>query len=156
VLSCLKRGDSLVVWRLDRLCGSLKELIETLAAFDERGVRFISLTEKIDTAIPTCGVIDLLCALSAFEANLITERTKAGIEVARKKGKRPGRPPLTPNSEKVVKAKCLFLDPKNSLPDILKTLNISKATLHRYLNLGGNMKTDKKATLHPKRGRGYQ
>jgi DNA invertase Pin-like site-specific DNA recombinase len=91
--SYVREGDSLVVWRLDRLGRSLKHLIETVTALEERGVGFQRLQESIDTT--TSGgrlVFHIFGALAEFERNLIQERTRAGLAAARARGRQGGRP----------------------------------------------------------------
>ena len=93
VLGYLRAGDTLVVWRLDRLGRSLRHLIETIAALAERGIGFKSLTEQIDTTTPGGKLIfHVFGALAEFERDLIRERTKAGLEPARARGRVGGRP----------------------------------------------------------------
>jgi DNA invertase Pin-like site-specific DNA recombinase len=139
-LSHLREGDTFIVWRLDRLGRSLKHLIETVTMLKEQGIAFKSLTENIDTATATGTLVfQIFGALAEFERNLITERTIAGLEAARVRGRKGGRPRRNPSSGRVTLAKRLYRDPSISIPEILKTLNISKATLYRWLDLdGGN------------------
>ncbi len=132
-LSRLQRGDTFVVWRLDRLSTSLKDLIERMSKFNEQGVRFISLTEKIDTATGTNGLSDIFGAIYSFGKHLNTEQTMVGIQEARARGKKPGRPPKNPAAETVLLAKKLFAA-HTPISEILTTLNISRATLHRYIH----------------------
>src|ERR671938_1900812 len=137
-LSHLRPGDTFSVWRLDRLGRSLKHLIETVTKLKEHGVAFKSLTENIDTATATGTLVfQIFGALAEFERNLITERTVAGLDAARVRGRTGGRPPLQSSAGKVAMAKKLYRDRTLSIPEILKTLNISKATLYRWVNLGG-------------------
>ena len=137
-LSHLRAGDTFIVWRLDRLGRSLKHLIETVTALKEQDVAFKSLTENIDTSTATGNLVfQIFGALAEFERNLITERTIAGLEAARVRGRKGGRPRRNPSSGRVALAKRLYSDPTISIPEILKTLNISKATLYRWVNLGG-------------------
>jgi len=97
-LSYVRMGDILVVWRLDRLGRSLQHLIETIKELHNRGIGFRSLTEQIDTT--TSGgklIFHIFGALAEFERDLIRERTQAGLQAARERGKRGGRPKaLTP------------------------------------------------------------
>jgi DNA invertase Pin-like site-specific DNA recombinase len=137
-LSHLREGDALIVWRLDRLGRSLKHLIETVTMLKQQGVAFKSLTENIDTATATGTLVfQIFGALAEFERNLIKERTIAGLQAARVRGRKGGRPRRNPASGRVALAKRLYRDPTISIPEILKTLNISKATLYRWLDLGG-------------------
>ena len=134
-LSHLRAGDTLVVWRLDRLGRSLKHLIETVTSLKEQGIAFKSITENIDTSSATGQLVfHIFGALAEFERNLITERTMAGLDAARSRGRTGGRPRLTSTAGKVAMAKKLYRDRTLSIPEILKTLNISKATLYRWVN----------------------
>jgi DNA invertase Pin-like site-specific DNA recombinase len=133
-LSHLREGDTLVVWRLDRLGRSLKHLIETVTALQGQGVAFQSITENINTSTATGQLVfHIFGALAEFERNLITERTIAGLSAARARGRKGGRPRLTTTSGKVAMAKKLYRDKTNTPSDICKTLNISRATLYRYI-----------------------
>ncbi len=137
-LSHLREGDTLIVWRLDRLGRSLKHLIETITTLKEQGVAFKSLTENIDTSTATGTLVfQIFGALAEFERNLITERTMAGLEAARARGRKGGRPQLTSAAGKVAMAKKLYRDRTLSIPEICKILHISKATLYRWINAGG-------------------
>ena len=107
-LAFIRPGDTLVVWKLDRLGRSLKDLIETLNLLKERGVDFISLTEKIDTSTPGGKLIfHLMGALAEFERDLIRERTLAGLAAARVRGRVGGRPRRASNG-KVALARHLY------------------------------------------------
>jgi DNA invertase Pin-like site-specific DNA recombinase len=133
-LSHLREGDTFVVWRLDRLGRSLKHLIETVTALQQQQIAFKSITENIDTATATGQLVfHIFGALAEFERNLIKERTIAGLESARARGRKGGRPSLKASSSKVAMARKLYADETNTVPDICKTLNISRATLYRYL-----------------------
>jgi len=134
-LSHLREGDTFIVWRLDRLGRSLKHLIETITSLQSQGIAFKSLTENIDTSTATGQLIfHIFEALAEFERNLIKERTVAGLEAARLRGKRGGRPKLKATASKVAMAKKLYADRSNSVDAICKTLNISRPTLYRYVN----------------------
>jgi DNA invertase Pin-like site-specific DNA recombinase len=133
-LSHLRTGDTLVVWRLDRLGRSLRHLIDTITALDQREIGFKSITEAIDTT--TSGgklVFHIFGALAEFERDIIRERTQAGLHSARARGRRGGRPKRKPSSRKVAMAKALYADKTNSVSEICKTLGISRATLYRYI-----------------------
>src|SRR5437660_5938661 len=136
-LAYVREGDSLVVWKLDRLGRSLKHLIETITTLNNRKIGFKSLTENIDTT--TSGgklIFHIFGALAEFERDIIRERTNAGLQAARARGRKGGRPKAktidTPR--KVAMAQQLYNDKTNSIADICKTLNISRATLYRYVN----------------------
>jgi DNA invertase Pin-like site-specific DNA recombinase len=135
-LSYIRGGDTLVVWRLDRLGRSLRDLIATMTMLDERKIGFKSLTENIDTT--TSGgklVFHIFGALAEFERNLIRERTQAGLSAARARGKRGGRPKAL-RDRRVGIAQALYNNKQNSIADICHTLKISKATLYRYIKTG--------------------
>jgi DNA invertase Pin-like site-specific DNA recombinase len=133
-LTHLREGDTLVVWRLDRLGRSLKHLIETVTKLHEQHIAFHSITEHINTATATGQLIfHIFGALAEFERNLIRERTIAGLESARARGRLGGRPELKVSSTKVTMAKKLYADKTNAVSDICKTLGISRATLYRYI-----------------------
>lgn len=132
-LDHLREGDTLVVWRLDRLGRSLANLIELMTLLEGRKVGFRSLTEQIDTT--TNGgklIFHIFGALAEFERNLIRERTMAGLRAARARGRQGGRP-RSLESKRVAMAQALYDNRENSIRDICKTLGISRATLYRYI-----------------------
>jgi DNA invertase Pin-like site-specific DNA recombinase len=136
-LEYVREGDTLVVWRLDRLGRSLKHLIETISQLDTRKIGFKSLTENIDTT--TSGgklIFHIFGALAEFERNLIRERTNAGLQAARARGRKGGRPKSL-TGKKTAMAQALYNDKNNTVDEICKTLNISRATLYRYIKPGG-------------------
>jgi DNA invertase Pin-like site-specific DNA recombinase len=135
-LAFIRPGDTLVVWKLDRLGRSLKDLIETLNLLKERGVDFISLTERIDTSTPGGKLIfHLRGALAEFERDLIRERTLAGLAAARARGRVGGRPKRASDG-KVALARQLYQDSKHSVADICSLLGISRSTFFRYVKGG--------------------
>ncbi len=132
-LSYVRKGDTLVVWRLDRLGRSLPHLITTMTDLEERGIGFKSLTENIDTT--TSGgklIFHIFGALAEFERNLIRERTQAGLAAARARGKKGGRPKALTDRQISI-AQSLYVDRKASVQEICRTLKISRATLYRVL-----------------------
>jgi DNA invertase Pin-like site-specific DNA recombinase len=135
-LNYVRKGDTLVVWRLDRLGRSLPHLIATMTDLEERGIGFKSLTENIDTT--TSGgklIFHTFGALAEFERNLIRERTQAGLVAARARGRKGGRPKsLAPEQIRIAQA--LYDDPTNAIQDTCRTLKISKVTLYRYIKSG--------------------
>lgn len=134
LLAFVRSGDTVIVWKLDRLGRSLKDLIETLNLLKSRGVDFISLTESIDTTTPGGKLIfHLMGALAEFERDLIRERTNAGLAAARARGRIGGRPRRLATNGKVALARRLFADPYHSIPEICSTLGISRSTLYRYV-----------------------
>jgi DNA invertase Pin-like site-specific DNA recombinase len=134
-LDYLNEGDTLVVWKLDRLGRSLKQLIETVENLQKRNINLVSLTEHIDTTTATGKLFfQFIALLAEFERNLISERTKAGLEAARARGRVGGRPMVKVTDTKVIIAKQLHAS-NTPIKTILKTLNIKKSTLYRYLNM---------------------
>jgi len=136
-LEYVREGDTLVVWRLDRLGRSLKHLIETITKLNNRKIGFKSITENIDTT--TSGgklVFHIFGALAEFERDMISERTNAGLQAARARGRLGGRPKAKTldNPKKVAMAQSLYNDKNNTIDEICKTLNISRATLYRYIS----------------------
>lgn len=132
-LAFMREGDTLVVWKLDRLARSLKQLIETVEALEARGIGFQSLTEKIDTASPGGRLVfHLFAALAEFERGLIRERTLAGLASARAQGRKGGRPPAL-DATGLSAAKAMLHSPDLSVAEIARRLNVSPATLYRHL-----------------------
>lgn len=124
------------MWRLDRLGRSLKHLIETVTKLQQQNIAFHSITENINTSTATGQLVfHIFGALAEFERNLIRERTIAGLEAARARGRLGGRPEIQATSSKVTMAKKLYADKTNEVNDICKTLHISRATLYRYINI---------------------
>ena len=136
ILGFIRKGDTLVVWRLDRLGRSLKHLIQVLNQLDERGVYFKSIQESLDTSTPGGKLIfHVFGALAEFERDIIKERTLAGIAAARARGRKGGRPRKL-SKKQVEMAKKLKDDPTIPIEEICKTMGVSKATLHRYIRDG--------------------
>src|SRR5438093_6099958 len=135
-LEYVREGDTLVVWRLDRLGRSLKHLIETITKLNNRKIGFKSITENIDTT--TSGgklIFHIFGALAEFERDIIRERTNAGLQAARARGRLGGRPKAKTldTQKKVTLAQSLYDDKNNTIEEICKTLNISRSTLYRYI-----------------------
>lgn len=134
-LNYVREGDTLVVWRLDRLGRSLKHLIETITDLNNRKIGFKSTTENIDTT--TSGgklIFHIFGALAEFERDIILERTQAGLLAARARGRKGGRPKLL-TGKKVAMVQELYDNKTNSISEICKSLNISRPTLYRYIKL---------------------
>ena len=130
----LRPGDTLVVWRLDRLGRSIRHLIDQLQILSEQGVGFRSLQETIDTT--SSGgrlVFHVFAALAEFERDLIRERTNAGLAAARARGRKGGRPPaLSPDQVKA--ARRMYEQNEMTVAKIGAVLGVSRATIYRALN----------------------
>jgi DNA invertase Pin-like site-specific DNA recombinase len=132
-LDYVRPGDTVVVWRLDRLGRSLRHLVDTVSGFEERGVGFRSLTEAIDTTTSTGRLVfHIFCALAEFERDLIVDRTQAGLAAARARGKVAGRKPKL-SADQVAVAQRLHKDGKHNVSEIAKVLGVSRATIYRHL-----------------------
>lgn len=129
----VRAGDTLVVWKLDRLARSLKQLIETVELLAGREIGFRSLTEAIDTT--TAGgklVFHIFGSLAEFERSIIRERTRAGLDAARARGRTGGRPPSLSDKDISV-AKAMLADPAITVEEVAKRLNVAPSTLYRHL-----------------------
>ena len=129
----LRSGDALVVWKLDRLARSMKQLIETVEGLEAKGIGFRSLTEAIDTT--TAGgklVFHIFGALAEFERSIIRERTRAGLDAAKARGRRGGRPSKL-TAQDLLAAKAMLTDGSFTVEDVAKRLGVSSATLYRHL-----------------------
>jgi DNA invertase Pin-like site-specific DNA recombinase len=132
-LSHLRPGDTLVVWRLDRLGRTLPHLIQTVEDLKSRDIGFKSLTESIDTTTSAGQLIfHIFGALAEFERNLIRERTQAGLTAARARGRIGGRRRAL-DAKQIAQARTLYAEKSNSIQDICRTLKISRTTLWRYV-----------------------
>jgi DNA invertase Pin-like site-specific DNA recombinase len=132
-LKALREGDTLVVWRLDRLGRSLADLIRIVHDLETRGIGFTSLTEQIDTTTPAGKLVfHVFGALSEFERNLIRERTMAGLKAARARGKNGGRPAKLTGKD-LTMAKALMQDKTNNVQDIANRFGVSRSTLYRLI-----------------------
>lgn len=129
----LRTGDTLVVWRLDRLGRSLAHLIKTVSSLRSRGVQLRSLTEAIDTGTPTGNLVfHIFGAISEFERCLISERSVAGVAAARAKGRHLGRrPALTPNQIEAVRQ--AYFNDRLSMAAIADQYRVHPRTVRRYL-----------------------
>lgn len=132
-LSHLRKGDTLAVWRLDRLGRSLIHLIQTIQELSKKGIGFKSIQENIDTTSSGGQLIfHIFGALAEFERTLIKERTQAGLKSARARGRLGGRPVLL-NNVQIKKLKDHYKKGDLSITEICKLFNITKPTLYRYL-----------------------
>lgn len=132
MLDKLREGDTVMVWKLDRISRSTKHLLELMEVFQNRGVNFVSLQDKIDTSSAMGKFyFTLIAAVSQMEADMISERTKSGLESARARGRKGGRKPVSP--VKVKNALELYDTKKYSLAEIEEMTGIKKPTLYSYL-----------------------
>jgi DNA invertase Pin-like site-specific DNA recombinase len=139
-LDGLRRGDALVVWKLDRLGRSLKDLVALVEAIGAKGAGLVSLSDPIDTTSAQGRLVfSIFAALAEFERSLIVERTRAGLAAARARGRMGGRPPgLSPAARTTAAAaEALYREGRLSVLEIARTLGIGKATLYRYLRHRG-------------------
>jgi DNA invertase Pin-like site-specific DNA recombinase len=136
-LAHLQHGDTLVVWRLDRLGRSMNHLVQLIEELRNRGVGFRSVSDGfVDTTSPSGELIfHIFSALAQFERRLIQERTRAGLASARARGRLGGRPPIDLDQAKVRAARKLHSDHTLNIDDICKTLNISRSTYYRYVRM---------------------
>ena len=136
-LQALQPGDTLVVWRLDRLGRSMRHLVSVVDALRTRGIGFRSLCDGVIDTTTASGelVFHIFSALAQFERRLIQERTRAGLAAARARGRKGGRKPISPKDPRVQMAKKLAADRSLPIADICRTLRISRATFYRYVAL---------------------
>lgn len=129
----MREGDTLVVWKLDRLGRSLKQLIEVINHIHERKIGFKSIQESIDTTTPGGKLIfHVFGALAEFEREVIRERTLAGLHAARARGRQGGRPKMM-DDKKIGMVRALMENPNHSIRDICDMVGVSRATLYRHL-----------------------
>lgn len=129
----LRKGDLLVVWRLDRLGRSLKHLVELIAELESSGVGFMSISEAIDTTTPGGKLVfHVFAALAEFERDLLVERTKAGLDAARARGRVGGRKRKLSEQQQQLAVQ-LYQQEQHSLADICSMFGVSKPTLYAYI-----------------------
>ncbi len=133
MLEYIREGDTVVVYRLDRLGRSLKDLINLINIFQDKKVNFKSITENLDTSTPTGKLMfHISGAFAEFERNIIRERTKAGLESARARGKNGGRPTVM-SEEKIKMAKSLYKNKDIDINTITKQLGVCRATFYKMI-----------------------
>ena len=136
-LEMLREGDTLVVWKLDRLGRRVKQLVDLVGELQQQGVQFKSLTDAIDTGTPSGRFFfHMMASLAEMERDLIVERTRAGLEVARQLGRKGGRKPkMTPS--KIESARKLLA---SGMPprEVAQNLGVSVPTLYRWLPASGS------------------
>ncbi|MCQ9616546.1 recombinase family protein [Paenalcaligenes niemegkensis] len=135
-LKALRAGDTLVVWRLDRLGRSLPELVRIVAELEDKGIGFESITEKIETASAAGKqVLHVFASLAEFERNLIRERTQAGLTAARARGRAGGRKPKL-DTRQIKEIKRLMADPSIPVTKIAERYKVSRTTLYKVAPRG--------------------
>jgi DNA invertase Pin-like site-specific DNA recombinase len=132
-ISYARSGDTIVVWKLDRLARSIKQLIDTIESLRVRGVGFRSLTDALDTTAPQGRLVfHMFGALAEFERSLIRERTQAGLLAAKRAGRTGGRPPKL-TDEDIEAARAMLSNPDIGVASVANRLGVSLATLYRYI-----------------------
>ena len=132
-----REGDEMVVWKLDRFGRSLRELIDLVNELSKRGVELVSLRESIDTTTPGGKLVfHVFWAVAEFERDLILERTTAGLEAARARGRRGGRKPAM-DEGKIALASRLMRDRETPISEVCEAVGVSRATLYRYVGPDG-------------------
>lgn len=130
----LRPGDTLIVWRLDRLGRSLPDLVQIVGQLEREGIGFQSITERIETSSASGKLIfHLFAALAEFERNLIRERTAAGLAAARARGRAGGRKPKLDEKD-VREIRALWRDKSIPVADIAKRYGVSRTTLYKHLD----------------------
>ena len=132
-LKALRSGDTLVVWRLDRLGRSLSDLVRIVGELEQCGVGFESLTEKIETGSAAGKLIfHVFASLAEFERNLIRERTRAGLEASRARGRFGGRKPKL-DAKQAREIRALLRDPLVKVTDVAKRYGVSRTTIYKWV-----------------------
>lgn len=137
LLGKLRPGDTLVIWRLDRLGRTTLQFIDLASKFHDQGVGFVSLTENIDTTTPIGKMVfSVLCAFNKMENDIRAERVQSGIKVARARGRVGGRPPI--DQKTISTALKMYYSNEFSIKEIIEQTGMSKSTLYRYVNKRNN------------------
>ena len=145
LLENLRKGDQVVVWKLDRLGRSLRDLVDLVALFHEKDVNFISMHDHIDTTTATGRfTFNIFASLAEFEREIIRERTKAGLEAAKARGKKGGRPSglSAKNMQIALTAVDLYDTGKYSISEVAKRLKLPIATCYRYIRYAKESKVN--------------
>jgi len=138
MLGNLEKGDCVVVWKLDRLGRSMVHLVTLVNKLREDKVHFKSLQDGIIDTTSSGGefIFNIFATLAQFERRQIQDRTKAGLEAARSRGRSGGRPSLSPNNPKVVMAKLLHKDNSMTVSEMAQQLGVSRNQFYKYLKVG--------------------
>lgn len=137
LLTQIRKGDVVVIWKLDRLGRSLADLVHLVNEIQNKGAGLLSLQDNIDTTTPQGKLtFHIFAAIAEFERGIIQERTKAGLAAARARGRKGGRPKgLSSNAKIKAAAASSLYQQKKPVADICNTLAISKKTFYKYLHL---------------------
>lgn len=132
LLGKIRTGDTLVIWKLDRLGRTVKQLLAIVEDFDRRGINFVSIKEDFDTSTPVGKfVFHIFCAISQMERDVIAERTRAGLAAAKKRGRSGGRRPT--DMKTIELALKMYFSNEFSIKDISETTGLSKTTIYKYV-----------------------
>ena len=132
-LDFMRTGDTLVIWKLDRLARSTRQLLDTVEGLARRGIGLKALTQDIDTT--TAGgrlIFTVFSAIAEFEREIIRERTRAGLDAAHSRGRKGGRPRALVEKD-LKQARALLTDPEITVEDVARRLGVGPSTLYRYL-----------------------
>lgn len=133
LLEFARVDDTIVVWRLDRLGRSMKDLISLVSVLDEKGIQLASLNESIDTSTSSGKLFfHIFGAIAEFEKNLIIDRTRAGLAAARARGRKGGRPKSLDQSKRDLAVK-LYHERDKAVKEICQLMGVSKPTLYKYI-----------------------
>lgn len=134
-LTALRTGDTLVVWRMDRLGRSLKDLVDIVTSLEAKGIHFMSLTEKIETGTATGKLmLHVFASMAEFERNLISERTRAGLAAARARGRVGGRKPSL-TSKDIEHARLLLRNPNVTVTEVAERFGVTRQTIYRQVGV---------------------
>jgi DNA invertase Pin-like site-specific DNA recombinase len=132
-LDFMRSGDTLVVWKLDCLARSTRQLLETVEMFERRKVCFKTITQNIDTTNAGGRLIfTVFGAIAEFEREIIRERTRAGLDAARSRGRKGGRPRSLSDKD-LKQARALLTDPEITVEEVARRFGVGPSTLYRYL-----------------------
>lgn len=140
LMAHVRKGDTIVVWKLDRLGRSLKDLLQIINTFKDQGVGFVSLNDPIDTTTAQgMLVFNIFASLAEFEREIIRERTMAGLASARARGRKGGRPKgLSKEAQKTAMAcETLYKSGELTIKEMCEQLGVSKSTFYSYLRARG-------------------
>ncbi len=133
LLEFARKNDQIVVWRLDRLGRSMKDLISLVSTLEEKDIQLASLNESIDTSTSSGKLFfHIFGAIAEFEKNLIVDRTRAGLSAARARGRKGGRPKLLDKSKRELAVK-LYHEREKTVKEICELMGVSKPTLYKYI-----------------------